>query len=590
MNSLFQFNLFFPYAIPSALTALVCLAAASLTLQSGKTKRENQLFTIFCLLQAALNLLNMFFTICVSKEIALTTCRLVHLFYIFIIPVGVQFVHEVAGIRHRRHLVKWLYIFSLAMSPLTLTDYYYYSLREQFFGFFPKGGPAFQIFGGIGLLATIYIIHLLWNMFKQSTDTAQKLKARFIIFGVGVGAALTVGNILPVMGTNIYPPGNFGFLPMGLMAYGLLRHNFFETTKSAITNEFLPRLLTAFVWSPLVFAVIFWLAAPRSVFYPDLYFRIFPYALPPILSFLACFIFATFCFMQQTLRATTILFGCICTLWGFLNLDITLNMLLTDKQLALQFSRISHLFLVNQLGISIHFVYSIIGRKQRWTLIYPLYAIGLILMPFTQTEWYFIGSYEYFWGFFAQGSFLFDFFSFVSMSAIIWGSILIFRANRIETDIDLKKKYIYVLIGVIITAIFNLCSVPALNGIELYPVGNFTFIPILIMGYGIFRHNILKINIYTRRRFINRIIRVVMILGYTGLPFVFYWALSTDQSISADIQETVTIIDPSYIFSKVYPFGLPPLIALICAAFVSTLSIRVGKKHPAAHILACSVF
>ncbi|MBC2715475.1 MAG: response regulator [Desulfobacteraceae bacterium] len=590
MNSVFQFDLFFPYGFFSALSSLVCFFLAALTIQAGRIHRENQLFTILCLFQAVLNLEGALLAICISKDVALSISRFIHLFYVFIIPVFVQFIHEITGIKHRKSLVKWLYIFSLALSPLTQTNYYYYSVQERFFGLFPQGGPAFQIFGGIGLFATIYIGYILWATLKQSTDPAQKLKARLILFGIGANAALTVGNILPVLGIEIYPPGNFSFIPMGLMAYGLLRHHLFETTKSRITKDFIPRILTVFVWSPLIFSIIFWITAPSGVFYPYLYDRIFPYALPPILSFLACFIFATFCFMQRTLKLTTILFGFICTLWGFLNLDITLNMLVMDKHLALQISRINHFFLVNQLGLSVHFFYAMIGRKQRWTFVYPCYVIGLVLVPFTLTDWYFKGTYEYFWGFFAQKNILFDFFGFVSFIAIIWGIILLYRTIRIETDIDLKKTYIYVLIGVFITGIFNLCNIPAINGIELYPLGNFTFIPILIMGYGIFRHNILTINIYTRRRIFDKIVSIILILGYTALIAISYWALSNDQGISVQFLRPWNVpwnvIGPSNIFNKIYPYGIPPLISFICAVYISILTIRVGKRQTEAHLFS----
>ncbi len=565
MNSLFQLELLYPYAIPPLLTSLVCLLLATLTIQAKKTEPENRLFAVYCLLQAFMNLDITLTTICKSGTVALSISRFDHLFYVFIIPVGVHFIHKVAGIHNRKKLILGLYIFSLALVPFTQTEYYYSGIKKYFFGFFAQGGPAFQIFGVVGFLAAIYITLILWKMSKQSTDSRQKLKARFILYGFCANAVLTVGDIFPALGIEVYPLGNFGFIPMMLMAYGLLQHNFLEITKKGVSKVFFSRLLILFVWLPLILSIFLWLFTRHQLFYPNLYDRIVPYAIPSIVSFLSCFIIATICFRQEALSKTTILLGLISTLWGFLNLDITLNMLVTDKHLGLYLNRIDHSFLVFQLGLSAHFVYSVIGRRQRWTFVYPLYAVGLFLMPFTHTDWYFQGNKEFFWGFYSQKNALFDVFSFVSAVCVIWGTVLLFQATRTETDADLKKKYYYVLSGIMITGFFNLLSIPPLYGIELYPIGNFTFIPILIMGYGIFRHDIIHLNMYSIKRIRGSIVRVLVFLGLVALAAVVYWAIGD--------------FEINYIIHRIIPYGIPPLLSVICFSFFMVLALKVGQNR-----------
>ncbi|RJP86606.1 MAG: response regulator [Desulfobacteraceae bacterium] len=565
MNSLFQLDLFFPYAIPPFLSSLVCFFLASLTIQTGKTKAENRLFTVYCLLQAFLNLDITLATIFSSSTVALSISRFNQMFYVFIIPVGVHFIHKMAGIYDRNKLVRSLYIFSLILVPFTQTEYYFYDIKKYFFGFGAQGGPVFQIFGCIALIATIYITHILWMMSKRATDPRQKLKAQFILYGFCANAVLTVGDILPILGVEVYPLGNFGFIPMLLMAYGLLQHEFIEVTKKGISKDFILKLLILFVWLPLISSIILWFFTKQHLFYPNLYDRIVPYAIPPVVSFLACFIIATICFSQRALRPTTILFGLISTLWGFLNLDITLNMLVFDKNLGLYLNRIDHSFLVFQLGLSAHFVYSVIGRRQRWTFVYPMYAIGFFLMPFTHTDCYFQGNKEFFWGFYSQKNFLFDVFSFFSSVSVAWGTILLFQATWGEKDIDLKKKYHYVLSGVMITGFLNLLSIPPLYGIELYPIGNFTFIPILIMGYGIFRHDIMRLNRYSIKRIIGSIVHVVIFLGLASLSAVVYWAIGD--------------FEFNYIINRMIPYGIPPLLSVISFTFFMFLSLKLGQNR-----------
>ncbi|HOW57753.1 MAG TPA: hypothetical protein PKZ12_07105, partial [Smithellaceae bacterium] len=168
MTSLFRLNLMFPYAIPPLTTFLICLFLATLTFQAGRTKRVNQLFTIFCILQAMVNLEILLNSIVASPDIALAISRFDHLFYVFVIPVGIHFVLEATGFEYRKIFIRSLYGFSLVMVPFTQTDYYYPGNYGYFFGFFPKGGPAFMVFGLVGLFATLYTSYVLLRVLKQS--------------------------------------------------------------------------------------------------------------------------------------------------------------------------------------------------------------------------------------------------------------------------------------------------------------------------------------------------------------------------------------------------------------------------------------
>ena len=80
---MFRFDHLFPYAIPPALTLLVCLFLASLTIRAGAVKRENQLFTLLCLAQAIYNLDLVSRTLLVSSSTMLTLIRLDHLSFVF---------------------------------------------------------------------------------------------------------------------------------------------------------------------------------------------------------------------------------------------------------------------------------------------------------------------------------------------------------------------------------------------------------------------------------------------------------------------------------------------------------------------------
>jgi signal transduction histidine kinase/CheY-like chemotaxis protein len=594
MNPIFEFDRLYPYALPPAFTFLVSIFLAALIIQKGDRNKENRLFVFFCLLQALISLEIALNTFIASEHTALAISRFADMFYVFIIPVSVHFIFEAIDFSHGKKMIRWLYVFSFIMSPLTQTQWYFSGIKRFSFGYFTQGGPAFQLFGLVGLGCMVYVIPILYGEASRAPSSEKRIKALFILYGLVANVALTAGNILPILGFNIYPPGNFGFIPLGLIAYGLLQHNLFQTTKGGISKDFIPRLLTIAAWTPLFAAVFFWLISKPGPFYPNIAGRIFPYALPPIFSYISCFVLATFCFMQRTIKSSIILFGLIATLWGYLNIDIAFNMLHTDSNLALQVSRFCHIFLVYQIGLSVHFIYSVIGRKERWALVYPCYALGFFLMLFTQSNWYFQGTYEYYWGFFAKKNILFDLFGAASFAVIIWGIIILYKAIRKETDIDLKKKYFYVLIGVLVTGVFNLFNIPALNGIALYPLGNFTFIPILIMGYGVFRHNILKINVYTRKKILEKTIRAALTAGYISLILIFYWAINKNAGAATPYISfwggLWGSFDPSHLLGEIYPYGIPPLIAFFCATYFAAVALRLGQNQPEALIFSLLCF
>ncbi len=298
--------------------------------------------------------------------------------------------------------------------------------------------------------------------------------------------------------------------------------------------------------------------------------RFFPYAIPPILSFLTCFTLATICFLKGRRHTDTIMFGMICVLWGVLNLDKTLQTLVTDGQLALKIARIDHFFLVLQLGIYAHFMHHFIHFPKK--AVYVFYAISILLMPITQTNWYYQGVFQFYWGYSAHKNFGFTIFGMITMILILWGCFNLFKAAKKETNPAQRSQYNYFLIGGMLTPLLNLANTPSLSGYPIYPPGNFTFIPILIMAYGVFRHDLVKINQYTKRRIFDVVVKITVAVGFSALIIVCVWAV---EGFRWD-----------FILSRIVPYGIPPLMTFVCSLFLSILALRVGQAHKEALIFA----
>ncbi|MBF0240441.1 MAG: hypothetical protein HQM12_22280 [SAR324 cluster bacterium] len=94
---------------------------------------------------------------------------------------------------------------------------------------------------------------------------------------------------------------------------------------------------------------------------------------------------------------------------------------------------------------------------------------------------------------------MFDIFGALFLFAVFLGFYVLIKDWK-QTTAPLKKQTLkYILLGLTATVILNLGNFPALYGYEIYPAGNFTFIPILLIGYGLLRRYFNSVSIFFRQ-------------------------------------------------------------------------------------------
>ncbi len=332
---------------------------------------------------------------------------------------------------------------------------------------------------------------------------------------------------------------------------------------SSFRNPFkaAPDALTVFIWTPGVLALILYMTDENRFFHSDAGSRLMPLGLPAIISTLVCLFLATVCFQKGSRRIQTLVFGAICALWGFLNLDITLLFILKDKDTALLINRIDHSILVFQLGLCSHYFHSLTAMKKRTVLF--AYGLSFFYVPLTLTPYYLKGMHEYPWGLFGSRGFLFDVLMGVTLTVISFGSRALIRQIRtLEKGSIEKKQVVFSFAGIISMAMINLANIPAMSGIDFFPFGTFIFVPMLVLIYGVVRYDVVKINAYFKKRFW---VRVAMALTGTGYLF-----------LAVLIYETISGIPTQDILTGLFPSGLPLLISLATCLFFSFLALRVG--------------
>ncbi len=238
--------------------------------------------------------------------------------------------------------------------------------------------------------------------------------------------------------------------------------------------------------------------------------RIIPYGLPPLFTLLSASFLSIFVLTLEQPRTETLLFSVICLAFAGLNTDIFLLGIITDPETALLISRIDHFMLVLvPLGANLHLMYLVCEKKNHWWVVYSAYGVGAVMAMFTPTALYFQGVYTYFWGFFAKKAVLYDVMSLFWMAGTLYGIGTLFYTYRSVSDPHKKNTIIFILLGFVCAAVLSLGNTPAIYGYEVYPLGTFSFIALLLLAYGLFKSNL--------RIALQRLRRVIFTVGHLSL-------------------------------------------------------------------------
>ncbi|MBF0236775.1 MAG: diguanylate cyclase [SAR324 cluster bacterium] len=578
-----RFDRVFPYAMPPLLTILACLFLALLTIKSGRNNRENKLFTLLSLMLLLYNVNFLLYILMTSQSDTVNLTRWSFVFFVFSLPVSIQFIHQMLGL-HNRKWIEWgLYGFCFVSLPwITLTDFYFTEGFEYYFGMYPRANTGLYLFAVMSILGGIYYLFLLGKNWRAETDPNLRRKMLYILIGFPSGWLMIGFNMIPYSGIELYPPGAFAFIPLSLMVYGVLRHALLDTSESFLKKGYLGKWLSYVTLLPLLAAGLFLEMSESLNITEDrsLAEVLWPFGFPPLLSAIVCLGLAAWCLRKGIRQLNTILLGIICLLWGLLSFSRVLIFLVSVGNPALQYqiANTAHFFFVNQLGVYLHFIHRISHRPERKLVIF-YYICGTILMFLPQANLYFNSTlYHYYYGVYLSGSWGFAIVGLLGFFGLLRGGYLLLSAQQQETNPRKKRNLHYLFIGLILTGILNLFTFPALQGIEFYPLGDFTFIPIGILAYGILVHDVLHINVSSKKRFSFVLVKFLVIAINVGVFMAGSWALQ-DYSWAQ-------------ITSRLSWSSLPQSLSWLCCLFLSWISLRMAQNQKAAQLfsLLCCLF
>jgi signal transduction histidine kinase len=264
------------------------------------------------------------------------------------------------------------------------------------------------------------------------------------------------------------------------------------------------------------------------------------YGIPPLLSAIILFILFLMGILRARKSRVSLLFALICLIGFLLNVDKAILTSVRDSELAIRISRLDHLFLAFVIPLYLHFTVMVTGHKRWITLVKIYYAVALLLMPITQHRLYLPMVKEHTFGLFATPGPLFYVFGIFSMSSIGFSLYLLVRTLKNEKVAAKKVRIKYILLSFGCSALVTHLDIVTMQGLDVYPLGNFVFVPMSLLGYAILKHDVMEWKIFLSKGIVLCTLLLMSVGFFVGLE-VLLKSLFSD-SVNADLLYIASMI------------------------------------------------
>ncbi len=222
------------------------------------------------------------------------------------------------------------------------------------------------------------------------------------------------------------------------------------------------------------------------------------YVIPPILGFIVFIVLALLSLFKGRKTLTSVLFAGFCISGALINMDIALVSMIKNKALALRIDRVIYLFFVFSIPIYIGFVHVFLGVHRRW-IVYSACLMSVFFMLFTQSDLFISGFYEYAFGTIAAAGPVYHVFCVSGGVAVLYCLMTLYGALR-RAENNLRRNRIkYIILGMGLSAFLLFLNYLPMNGYAIYPMGNFGFIPAIVLAFGILKYDLLDMDAMIRK-------------------------------------------------------------------------------------------
>ncbi len=226
------------------------------------------------------------------------------------------------------------------------------------------------------------------------------------------------------------------------------------------------------------------------------------YSIPPLLSII-CFISLAILTLARGARSKMKrLFFILCLLASLIYSNALFSSITRSGQHALAASRLEHLFIPLLLPLYIAFFQEYLKIENGKGLVRSAYGYAAILICLAPTKLYIPRMVKHVFGFIAAAGPLYFLFALGEVVTTIYILALVCRCIRKATSSARKNRLKYVLVGFGSLGFLNGLNFLTIHGFPLYPPGNFSFIPLVVFGVGLFKHDLLDMGLLVKKSLI----------------------------------------------------------------------------------------
>ena len=254
------------------------------------------------------------------------------------------------------------------------------------------------------------------------------------------------------------------------------------------------------------------------------------YMLPPFLSLVMGVALAVVSIARGKLKIENILFSLL-VLWWVMLCPVFLchHIFRGNEKLLLTIERSVHFFYVYLPPLNILFFYRMTGIRSRYVLP-AAFALSFLLSLSTFTDYYFYGFYVYKWGYIAKGGPAFQVIELFGTALVVYMIIFFIKRIRTEKNQIMRLKLKYILLSFILGGLLTMTNVPALNGIDIYPLSNLMFIPMAFLGYGVLSYRLMEIRSVLHMTMMWGVLSTFIVIPNAVLFFAVYPLITTQNS------------------------------------------------------------
>jgi len=238
------------------------------------------------------------------------------------------------------------------------------------------------------------------------------------------------------------------------------------------------------------------------------------YSIPPLLT-LCCFLgLSGLAIFYGPRTKTNVLFFTICILGSFLYIDILFAFNATSAETALWVSRTAHFFVVYAFPAYIHFFHIYLNIPGRKWFIRSAYAYAFFLMCLTPTSYFLESMQKHYFGYFPTAGGLYILSGLAVFLATLYVLILLVNAIRKETNSSHKNRLKYLFAGFGTMGLLNGFNVLTIFGYSVYPLGNLSFVPLIVFAVGLFKHDLLDMGIFIKKSLVYSLLTAFLTCLY----------------------------------------------------------------------------